>query len=77
MALTDQASADTALPSDGIDEIGPTYPEGAVGELMRQRESALASAENARAQAQQFSALAAMQDTRAAALQTAIDALTA
>jgi hypothetical protein len=60
-----------------VDEpiLPPAYPDTTVGSLMRDRDSALRSAQTARDQVAQYQALAKAGDDRAAALQVAIDAL--
>lgn len=74
--ITESASPgvdmETGLPDDSMP---PAYPATSVGSLMRDRDAAQAAARNARAQAEQFAALADDSDRRAAALQLAIDQL--
>lgn len=68
--------APPTTPDDGEGtQVPPVYPDSTIGMLMRDRDQALASADAAQGQADQFAALATANRARAAALQVAIDAM--
>ncbi|TDW69184.1 hypothetical protein EDF51_106168 [Curtobacterium sp. PhB25] len=74
MTTDDTPPTDDSPDDDGV-QLPPAYPDTTAGMLMRDRDQALASADAAQGQADQFAALATANRARAAALQVAIDSM--